>query len=671
MCGFAAILAPFKFSPSMIRAMCRTVAHRGPDDEGYLLLSRDTASPAILGGPATPRACYDATMSYAPSRDDQAAEGFLALGHRRLSIVDLSPAGHQPMSYAGGDLWLVFNGEIYNFVELRQELSQLGHSFHTHTDTEIILAAYKEWGKSCLDRFNGMWAFVLFDRAAKTVFVARDRWGIKPLYYWISPAGFIAFASEIKQFTVLPGWCARLNGQRAYDFLNWRVTDHTDETLFEGVYQLRGGEHFEMGWRSLGNGASLPFTAGSRIPTIRWYQPKFAEFSGSFDDASDQLAELLTDSVRLRLRVDVPVGSCLSGGIDSSAIVCAMNSLLKLQGDGVQKTFSACSTDARFDERAYIDDLVRATKVDPHFVYPAMDDVFDSLDRVAWHQDEPFSTTSVYAQWSVFELARKNGVVVMLDGQGADEQLAGYHTFFAPLFAGLAVSLRFRTLLREIRATKRIHGYSELAALRQIAAMALPGGIQNLAVRVGGLTQLSPDWLDMERLGATPAEPFGARGARTTDVRSLSIAQLTSTNLQMLLHWEDRDSMAHSVEARVPFLDYRLVEFVLGLPSNFKISGGVTKRVLRQAMKGVLPESIRMRMDKMGFLTAEEAWVREIAPERFQAVLRDAIHTSGGVLRESATQKLERIVDGRERWDSFAWRLISFSAWMRTFGVTF
>lgn len=649
--------------------MCDAVRHRGPDDEGYLLLRGADADACTLGGHDTPAECYDAPYPYAPTRTEGNMPGFLALGHRRLSIVDVSPAGHQPMSYADDALWLVFNGEIYNYLELRRELAALDHQFRTGTDTEVILAAYRQWGRECLSRFNGMWAFVLVDRARGTVLVARDRWAIKPLYYWVAPAGYVAFASEIKQFAVLPGWSARINGQRAYDFLNWRVTDHTEETLFQGVRQLRGGEYFETSWRPLAAGQPLPFTAGGPLPTTRWYTPSPTAFSGSFEDAAERFRELLIDSVRLRLRADVPVGSCLSGGLDSSSIVCAMDDLLMQRGGGVQKTFSACSSDPRFDEREYMEDVIRVTKVEPHFVYPEMDGAFDELEQLVWHQDEPFSSTSVYAQWNVFRLARQNGVVVMLDGQGADEQLAGYHTFFAPLFAGLLASGRIGSLISEVRAAERIHGYSGFAAVRQMAAMLIPPVLRGAAMRVGARTQLSPGWLDVEALGAVPSDPFGARGARTSSVRALSLAQLTSTNLQMLLHWEDRDSMAHSIESRIPFLDYRLVEFVLGLPTEHKISQGVTKRVLREGMRGVLPESVRGRMDKMGFLTAEQAWVREKAPARFRTALADAMPHTRGIIRPLAVGKLDRIISGAEPWEPFAWRMISFGTWMKRFQV--
>lgn len=668
MCGIAAVMGevPGGVLPAL-RRMCDTARHRGPDDEGFVVFG-DGVQPHAFGGPDTPESCLGAPYPYAPAvraGNGPGPQAVAGLGHRRLSIVDVSAAGHGPMAYDDEQLWITYNGEVYNFVELRSELEALGHRFRSGTDTEVVLAAYRQWGGEFLHRLNGMFAFVIVDRRRNTVLVARDRWGIKPLYYWVSSEGFIAFASEIKQLTALPGWRARMNGARAYDYLNWRIIDHTEETLFDGVFQLRGGEVFEAPLPRPGH-APEP-RPGSRLSTRRWYEPTPQAFSGSFEDATQQFHALLTDAVRLRLRADVPVGSCLSGGLDSSAIVSVMAGLLS--GRGQQRTFSACSTDARFDERRWIDQVVSHTGVQPHYTYPSVEGAFDELGDVVWHQDEPFSTTSVYAQWNVFRLARQHGVVVMLDGQGADEQLAGYHSFFARRFAGLLTSLRWAKLLHEVRAVKRVHGYSEALAAKQMLDMLLPQTARHMARRFSARTQLAPEWLDLSRLGVEPEDPFARRGTQTASVEAFSIAQLTATNLQMLLHWEDRDSMAHSVESRIPFLDYRLVEFVLGLPTEFKISGAVTKRVLRESMHGVLPEPVRTRMDKMGFVTPEEVWVRQQATAAFRDMAQKAVQSARGVVRPNVLQHVERIIDGRDSFEPLAWRLITFGAWADRFDV--
>lgn len=673
MCGISGYFSITPQPARLVEEMTSLIRHRGPDDEGFVLFGGLADLPLVCGGLDTPAGAYATDIPYAPKEQINKLEAHpvtLALGHRRLSIVDLSPLGHQPMSYAEGRYWIVYNGEVYNHIELRAELEMLGHRFASHSDTEVILAAYREWGKECLSRFNGMFAFVIYDREQRRLFVARDRFGVKPLYYRVSESG-IAFASEIKQFTVLPQWRAQMNGQRAYDFLNWGITDHTDETLFAGVFQLRGGQALDLDLQAIMEGRQQ-YAAGKRLPVYSWYRLTPRPFSGTLQDAAQQFRDKLTDAVRLRLRADVPVGSCLSGGLDSSSIVCLVNRLLREQSaHELQKTFSACTDVAKFDERKWIDIVVDATGVDAHYVYPALSGLFSEAPAITWHQDEPFGSTSIYAQWNVFRLAAEQQVKVMLDGQGADEQLAGYHGFFGPHLAALFRTLRWAELLKEASAMRRLHGYSYKTAAAYLANYTLPEQIKNRLRRAAGRADAAPAWLDLRKLQCAATNPFQAAGAaEARTVQGLSIAQLTASNLQMLLHWEDRDSMGHSIESRVPFLDYRLVEFVLGLPDEFKLSGGMTKRVLRLGMSGILPDAIRDRTDKLGFVTPEETWLRESAPDLFRERVNAAIDASGGILHKAEVNKmLEDMIGGKARFSYLPWRLISFGEWMKQFSV--
>jgi asparagine synthase (glutamine-hydrolysing) len=670
MCGISALYSPQGgLSPQLLRAVQTAVRHRGPDDEGIVCFRGPDGDPDTYGGPDTPPDAYGASLPYAPSRKEPVLDGVrLALLHRRLSILDLSPTGRQPMCTSNRECWIVYNGEIYNYLELREELRSLGHVFASQSDTEVILEAYRAWGRECLSRFNGMFAFVLFDRARRRLFAARDRFGVKPLYYWISPEGLIAFASEIKQFAVLPGWQPRVNGQRAYDFLNWALLDHTAETLFDGVHQLRGGEALDLDVEA---GKSRRLAPGSRLPAYRWYDLRPHRFDGTLAAAGGKFRLLLTDSVRLRLRADVPIGSCLSGGLDSSSIVCVMNGLLREKdAHALQKTFSACSSVRQFDERDFIEDVVRHTATDAHYVYPAVDELFGALDRITWHQDEPFGSTSIYAQWHVFRLAAENSVKVMLDGQGADEQLAGYHNYFAPRFGSLLRGLRWLELWQEFRASRRLHGYNLAWGLKQALNNVLPEVLRQPLRRLAGKPGNRTPWIDIDRLAAVPRDPFlEAGGVKTKSVQAMSRSQLAATSLPMLLHWEDRDSMAHSIEARVPFLDYRLVEFALGLPDDYKIAGGETKRVLREGMRNVLPEKVRARTDKLGFVTPEEVWLKQTGTAQFRKALRDSLEASNGILTPAVLGLLEEIINGRRPFNFLIWRLISFGAWMRVFSI--
>ena len=383
-----------------------------------------------------------------------------------------------------------------------------------------------------------------------------------------------------------------------------------------------------------------------------------------------QFRDKFIESVKLRLRADVPVGSCLSGGLDSSSIVCVANQLLREQdAHSLQRTFSACAEVERFDERKWIDEVVRQTALDAHYVYPALENLFEVSPKITWHQDEPFGSTSIFAQWNVFQLAAENNVRVMLDGQGADEQLAGYHGYFAPRLAKLLRRGKLMKLWRELQATKKLHGYSVAYLLAGIANQMLPNRLKNAVKRIMGRTHDSPAWLDMQLLGAQAVNPYIKYGGPAYSISALSYAQLTATNIQMLLHWEDRNSMAHSIESRVPFLDYRLVEFVLGLPDEYKLSCGITKRVQRAAMSGILPDVIRDRMDKLGFVTPEEVWVRQQSPDLFRKKLDQAIAGSRGILLPEARATLEAMISGTQGFNFGVWRMISFGEWLERFSV--
>lgn len=627
MCGIAAIVDKGElYKDGLIRQMTEIISHRGPDYSGEMSL----------------------------------CDGRVILGHRRLSILDLSELGKQPMLYAGR-YCITYNGEIYNYKELKVELCSKGYSFKSNTDTEVIMAAYDYWGKECLNKFNGMWAFVLVDLANNSVFIARDRFGVKPLYYRQSLSGVVAFASEIKQFTVLPDWSAKINGQRAYDYLRWGQSDHTSETMFDGVNQIGAGEALEVRLDDVGT--------YDKLPIYKWYHLPYQYSEASYEDNVKKFKELFFDAVNIRLRSDVSVGSCLSGGLDSSSIVCTVNDILKDSHKQEQQyTVSAASRVKKYDEKEYVDAVLNEREISGLFIYPEFDQLFDSLDEIIWHQDEPFGSTSIFAQWNVFLCAAANDLKVMLDGQGADEQLAGYHAYFAPLFTSLLKKGALFQLINEIRETDKIHGYNILFALKGIFSEMLPEGVCNLYRRYRTHNDIAPSWINMDKLKATPHNPTIDSGEKAENIRQLSLAQLTSSNLQKLLHWEDRDSMAHSIETRLPFLDYRLVEFVLRLPDDYKIKNGVTKKILREAMKGILPEAIRMRMDKMGFVTPEEYWIRS-KPEIFRKEIEIAIDASGGILTKDCLSRFDDIIADKRPFDSTIWRMICFGRWIKRFNI--
>jgi asparagine synthase (glutamine-hydrolysing) len=667
MCGVSGFVSTNgKIKSQTIQKMNNLIKHRGPDDEGFLIVESLTSNALPLGGPDTAPVTAGGVFDYYPKSGigDYHDKSFsLMLGHRRLSILDVSSAGHQPMSVSNGRFWISYNGEVYNYLELREELQKCGETFKTHTDTEVILKAYEKWGSACLQKFNGMFAFLIYDSEKKVLFCGRDRFGVKPLYYWISEAG-VAFASEIKQFTAFPNWSAKLNHQKAYDFLNWSILDHSDETLFENVYQFRGGQFIEI------NLTDLKLPTGGRLKLQDWYSLKPKKFEGSYKDAVAEFRKLFKSAVNLRMRSDVPIGSCLSGGLDSSSIVCVVNKILEENSaTNTQATFSACSDYKKVDESYFIDIVSKSAKTQSYKFTPNYQDVLKLKDKIVWHQDEPFGSTSIMAQWGVFELAKSSKVTVMLDGQGADEQLAGYDGY---LFAKLAWNikhLKFKQFLIDFNKTKKFRGYSSLFLISACLNYLLPNRLRIVGRKLFGKSSNIPTWLNLNLLNVNTKDPLYHHGAISSDIQKISLSQLTKTNLQMLLHWEDRDSMAHSIESRLPFLDFRLVEFVLGLPEDFKIASGITKRILRDAMENILPKEIQNRMDKIGFATAEEDWIKNTARAEFKSHLKSAIADSKGVLSESLLSDFEKMADGKSHFSYHIWRAISFGSWMKQFNV--
>ena len=591
------------------------------------------------------------------------------MAHWRLSILDLSSRSDQPLAYRGGRYQIVFNGEIYNYRELRAELREAGYEFQSEGDTETIPAAYDHWGEECLAHLRGMFAFSLWDREKRVLFVARDRFGIKPLYYYVSERG-VAFASEIKQFTGLHGFRAKANLKRVTEFLAYGAQDHTDETMWDGVRQLRGGQCVTLDANSWKPPAVLPIR--------RWYELRPAEpFAGTFEEASEKYREIFFETVSLHLRSDVPLGSCLSGGMDSSAIVCAMNRLLNQEGRGeIQNTFSCCFEEAECDERPFMRAVEEYTGVQPHHVFPKPEDALVALEKMIWHQDEPVNNASVFSQSTLFAAVKEARVKVMLDGQGGDEQLASYPQFFGPHLLGMLTRGQLAGAAHETRRFRELHGWTLRDTAKSLLFWFGPGWLEDLnRTRKTRLKQ--PRWLAWDALSARGIElgpPWGREEAARKPVTTewLSRMMLTVTTLPMLLHWEDRNSMAHSIEARVPFLDHKLVEFTLSLPDEFKTKDGVTKRILKSAMREVMPAKVIDRTDKKGFATPEERWLRADPKSEFRALLLDAAHAIPQVLDAAGIEAdYDLFLKGRKPFSNVFWRMITFGIWARRFDIGF
>lgn len=562
MCGIAGIFSFDKriVSEEIIKKMTSLMSHRGPDDEGFFFGSK------------------------------------IGLGHRRLSIIDLTKSGRQPMSDRRRKMWIVFNGEIYNYIELREELKKLGSVFSSNTDTEVILEAYRCWGEKCLNKFNGMWAFAIWDEEKQELFCSRDRFGIKPFYYFFDKRGFI-FASEIKPILSVIG-CTQANDKLIYDFLKFGMLDHSDETFFNDIRKLSPGT-----WMKVKNGRI--------IATERYWDLVVSDEIDSkgilLKDESDVFLKLFFDAVNIRIRSDVPIGSCLSGGLDSSSIVCVANYFINHEGsikiEDVQKTFSACFDERNYDEREYINSVIKTTGAENIKVFPNLNDFKKYLDQMIWCQEEPFAGTGIISQWLVFQAAKEKHVTVLLDGQGSDEYLCGYRKFYFFYLRKLLEEKKYFSFINEFFAF-----FSSLDVLRTINAKVglRYFGLGKKIMAVDDFLDLSfaKDFID-RKLNFSYKKNFGSR----------IVEDITKWSLPVLLRYEDKNSMAHSLETRLPFLDYRLVQRVADAPIKFKMKNGFTKIILRQAMRGILPEKIRKRKSKLGFSTPEEEWIKIIIPE--------------------------------------------------------
>jgi len=571
----------------------------------------------------------DLQQARGPDDEGVWAEGLVGFGHRRLSIIDLSRAGHQPMQLDDGRLVISFNGEVYNYVELRRELESAGHHFRSGTDTEVILKAYDHWGAACVDRFRGMWAFAIWDRERREVFCSRDPFGIKPFFY-STLGGTLAFASDIRALLLThpearePDWAFLLRQMTA------RRYEREAETSFAHIRALPPAHNLIAGRN------------GIRIE--RYWQFSVDEARSAYDMRSPDATfrELLLDSIRLHFRSDVPVGVCLSGGLDSSSIVALASTELGTTLD----TFSIVYPGTRFSEDEYVHEVNQRFGCRPHLSTPPGDaDFLETLDAMVAAHGEPDQGIGVYSQWKVMELAAPH-VTVLLDGQGGDELLAGY-PFFYPTFLGML--LRRGRLLRALGEYKAYRPY----ARDDLGRMALKSGfpfVDDLLRGVRGNVSFDHDLAavnpEIRAAGAAAAPPRFVPTSGDALSRHLQ-STISSKLLQSLLYFEDRNSMAFSIEARVPFLDRRLVEFCLALPAEEHLRDGHTKSLLRRSLAADLPERIVRRRDKKGFPTPFSEWLRGGLMRGVRQILLDPRTIGRGVLDpQRVAERLDRHENG-------------------------
>lgn len=646
MCG---ILGYIKFGdcdiiPRNILDMSHSMNHRGPDDEGYVLINFNDGILDTLSGENSCTEIKRELNSFSVNSNLKNSD--IVLGHKRLSIIDLTENGHQPMVSNDKKYCVTFNGEIYNYLELRDELKKLGYCFKTQTDTEVLLYSYIHWGIDCLCKFNGMFAFTIWDQNLRRLFCARDRFGIKPFYYYNDSKCFV-FGSEIKSLLASGKEKREVNERRLSSYLVNGINTTSEETFFRKINSLSPAHYL--------------IVTENNIIKEQYWKLEAKKIGKNEKDILENVSNLMNESVKRHLRSDVPVSFCLSGGLDSSSLVSIAYDINK--GGNKINTFSSCFEDKRYDEREQIEKFINGKNINSNYVFPNLNDFEKDVEKLVWHQEEPFGGISIFAQWCLMKEIHSKGIKVVLDGQGADELFGGYTSFIVPyLFnsfkkinlAGLNTRLKFaKVKLNNVNVWKELCkfglNYYFPSLFKQI-----------INHRKSGYEWLKSDYYsydyDYEKNGADP-------------IQFQTLKELNFLRISELLQYEDRNSMAFGIESRVPYLDNDLVEYVYSVPSVYKYDINFTKRLLRIVMLGRLPNEIIHEKKKMGFVTpGEDIWLKKDLNSLINDVFEDKkspinefVDTSK-LVNPIIQKNMNKVINTH-----LIWRLINTNLWLKTF----
>ncbi len=634
-----------------LRRMTAAIRHRGTDDEGYCLINNAKRQMDQYSGKdsSTP---VKMMFPHLPSRKN----ADLGMGFRRLAIIELSEKGHQPMLSADGSCVITYNGEIYNYVELRDELRSLGHEFASGSDTEVILAAWREWGEECVSRFIGMWAFALWDMQRQCLFCSRDRFGIKPFFYYWDNHRFL-WCSEIK------GILAAVQCNELDEMMLWRsirinaMLVYGDATFWRGIKSLEAGHNLVVTEIGLSIRKYYALAIGG-----------FERSDLSIEAATKKYRELFLDSLRLQMRSDVEVGSCLSGGLDSSAIVC---SAAKLSPHPISTFSSYYPMDRQLDERVWINEVVSRVNVSSHLVSPTAHEAWDDLIRATWHNDLPLGMGCV-SQYAVMRLAKQNGIKVLLDGQGCDEICAGYNHAYYRYFADLFRRGKIRELSSQAKRYfegKKLHSILPAAVKTLMSSVMSERRLYAMEFRFYRFEALNRDFRDLALRKHESEEGIldEINVLPTGKLSNFLYNLLSVTSLGTLLHYEDRMSMAHSVESRVPYLDHRLVEFCFTLPSEYKLQPPFNKFIHRQAVRDIVPLSISNRVDK-GVFGAPflSKWLKDDLRRNVEDILYSSQFRQRGIWDLPAVMNAWRsFLIGDQSRGEMLFNIVSTEVWFR------
>ena len=607
MCGISGIInkSGKKVPKEEIKKINDLITHRGPDDEGFYF-----------------------------------GKNF-AFGHRRLSIIDLSSAGHQPMHYEGknGEYVITYNGEVYNYLEIKEELLKEGYTFVSDTDTEVILASYDKWGEECVNRFNGMWAFAIYDKAKEIIFCSRDRFGVKPFYY-TEVDDRLVFGSEIKQ--LLEFYEDRyVNETILVDYIVTGFQEHTNETFFKNIYKLEQSHNLIYDMKN------------NSYKVKQYYSISFKENSFSLDESIEKYSKELERAISYRLRSDVKVGTCLSGGLDSSSVAAIASKKYREKSEEKFIAIHAKSTEKTSDESAYATMVAKHCDLDLKVVEPTSKDFKDKIDEVIWTQEEPFGGPSIFMQYFVMKKAKGIGCAVMLDGQGGDETLLGYEKYYPSAYLAVYKKEGLLQTLREIRKSNKNNTKMTIIWILKYTIGSLFASLRKMEYkrRTSFLKPFQNKFTFIDELAHS-----------YLNINKLQEYEIKYTNLPVLLRYEDKNSMRHSVETRLPFIDYKTLENALSINIEFKIKDGWTKYILRRVVNKFLPKDVVWRKNKLGFNAPENSWLKVLNSEIENEIQKSA-------LLENISYK-NKLMNKLDKMDNrLKWRLYNTAVWERVYDV--
>jgi asparagine synthase (glutamine-hydrolysing) len=619
MCGIVGFISNKKIELKILDEMVNSITHRGPNDNGYCDYFID--------------------------------EQHLFFGHTRLSILDVSSHAHQPMISEDDNYILIYNGEVYNYIELKNELKLLGYKFESTGDTEVVLKSFIEWGNNCFEKFNGMWALAIYNKRTKKLVLSRDRMGKKPLYYYKDKEKLI-FASEIKAILKHPNLDIKPNMKKVFRYLstNYRYIDIDTESYFENIFQIPKSAYVE-----------IDFNFNFSIHEY-WKLTEFNNYQKNENDIIEEFRDLMIDSVRLRLRSDVPLGCFLSGGMDSTSITAIAYKILKTP----IMTFSGITGEERgiYDESEYIDEVVKETHANHRYIKPNPANIFDVVDEMLNVHDEPICTVTWYSLYLIVKNMKDANVPVVLNGHGGDELLAGYWEHYQFNFFDLKNNL---SLKDEINTWHKNHN-------RDIAEITRT---EKMIERVVSKQQLeiekfpSYSYIFNKEIQNMYDLNIDIQGINTkSTLTNKMYKELLFETIPASLRAEDRNTMAHSIESRSPFLDHRLIEYSYALDNKYKIRNGIGKWILRESMKGILPEKVRIRKDKAGFISPADEWFRTINKNQILDILNSDELKQMNIFDIDTLKSLyQEHLMGVKNHHMFLWQFINVFIWYKKYFI--